>query len=136
MIEVAARTALATSDLAGLCPLIEPSHSRQSVWKLAEAMCAALEGEAARASALADDRPAIRQCRRHRLHARREGDRLGAGARRAASLHWDGVNALSPWRFGLAAATGTDIPPAWSNGASPQIRAWFARAPMIRSSRG
>jgi hypothetical protein len=55
----------------------------------------------------------------------------GPGARRAANLQWDGVNALSPWRFGLAAATGTDIPPALVNGASPQIRAWFARAPMI-----
>jgi hypothetical protein len=49
----------------------------------------------------------------------------GEGARRAASLQWDGVSALSPWRFGLAAATGTDIPPALVNGASPQIRAWL-----------
>ena len=131
MIEVAARTALATSDLAGLCPLIEPSHSHQSVWKLAEAMCAALEGEAARASALADDARRFGNVGGIDFMLAEKVIGSGAGARRAASLHWDGVNALSPWRFGLAAATGTDIPPALVNGASPQIRAWFARAPMI-----
>ena len=49
MIEAAARTALATSDISGLCPLVGPARSSDTVWKLAEAMCAALEGEPARA---------------------------------------------------------------------------------------
>ena len=131
MIEAAARTALATSDLAGLCPLVEPARSRQAVWKLAEAMCAALEGEAARASALADDARRFGNVSGIDFLLAEKVIGSGPGARRAASLQWDGVNGLNPWRFGLASATGTDIPPALIGGASPQIRAWFARAPMI-----
>ena len=131
MVEAAARTALATSDPAGLCPLIGPARSRDTVWKLAEAMCAALEGEGARASALADE-------------ARRRGDiggidfllaekviGAGAEARRAAALQWDGVRALNPWRAGLAGATGAEIPPQLVSRSSPAIQAWLARAPMV-----
>ena len=131
MIEAAARTALATSDVGGLCPLVGPARSRTTVWKLAEAMCAALEGEPARASALADE-------------ARRRGDvagidfRLaekfigsGAEARRAATLQWEEVRGLTPWRAGLAGAVGAEIPARLVNEAAPQIQAWLARAPMI-----
>jgi hypothetical protein len=131
LIEVAARTALATGDPAGLCPLVEPANSNDTVWKLAEAMCAALDGEAARASALVDE-------------AQRRGDVtgidlllaqkvIGAGgeARRAAALQWDAVNVLNPWRAGLASATGAEIPPRLINGAPLEIQAWIARAPMI-----
>ena len=131
LVEVAARTALATGDPAGLCPLVGPANSNDTVWKLAEAMCAALEGEAARASALADE-------------ARRRGDiggidymlvekviGAGAEARRGASLQWDNVDALNPWRAGLAAATGAEIPPQLMNSAPLPIQAWLARAPMI-----
>jgi len=131
MIEAAARTALATSDISGLCPLVGPARSRDTVWKLAEAMCAALEGEPARASALADE-------------ARRRGDvggidfRLaekvigaGAEARRAATLDWEGIRALNPWRAGIAGALGAEIPPQLVNRSAPQIQAWLARAPMV-----
>ncbi len=131
MVEAAARTALATSDISGLCPLVGPAASTDTVWRLAAAMCAALEGEPARASALADE-------------ARRRGDVagidfrlaekvIGAGAesRRAATLEWEEVRALNPWRAGLAGALGAEIPPRLVNRAAPQIQAWLARAPMI-----
>ncbi|HWT13791.1 MAG TPA: hypothetical protein VN231_13645 [Allosphingosinicella sp.] len=131
MIEIAAQTALATGDPAALCPLIGPAGSSDAVWKLAEAMCAALEAEPARATALVDE-------------ARRRGDLasvdvllaekvIGAGAeaRRAATIQWDEVSALNPWRFGLASATGAEIPPRLVTGASLPIQAWFARAPMV-----
>jgi hypothetical protein len=131
MVAVAAETALATSDPAGLCPLVGPADSREAVWTLAEAMCAALEGEAARASALADQ-------------ARRQGDVtgidfqlaekvIGAGAqtRRAVTLEWDQVSGLNPWRFGLASATGAELPASVVNRSAPHIQAWFARAPMM-----
>lgn len=131
MVEAAARAALATSDIGGLCPLVGPAGSSRTVWKLAEAMCAALEGEPARASALADE-------------ARRRGDiggidfRLaekfigaGAEARRAATLEWDQVPGLTPWRAGLAGAVGAEIPARVVANSPLQIQAWLARAPMI-----
>ena len=131
MIEAAARTALATSDISGLCPLVGPARSNATVWKLAEAMCASLEGEPARASALADE-------------ARRRGDIggidfrlaekfIGAGAetRRAATLQWEEAARLTPWRAGIAGAVGAEIPARLLNGASPEMQAWLARAPMV-----
>jgi hypothetical protein len=130
-IEAAARTALATGDPGAMCPLVGPASSRETVWKLAEAMCAALEGESARASALADE-------------ARRRGDianvdyllaekLIGATAetRRAATIEWDEVDQLTPWRVGLATATGAEVPARLVSAADPAIQAWLARAPML-----
>lgn len=133
MIEVAGQTALATADPAALCPLVGPAKrgSNDEVWTLAEAMCASLESEPARASALVD------QARR------REGSGgvdlalaekvVGAGAetRRSVAIDWEGVETLTPWRFGLASATGTDIPAPLLGRAGPRVQAWFARAPMV-----
>ncbi len=131
LIEVAARTALATADPAALCPLVEPAGASGTVWTLADAMCAALEGEAARASALVDD-------------ARREGDirgidlalaerviGAGAEARRSATLDWEPVVTLNAWRVGLASATGAPIPDRLLDASAPAMRAWRARAPMV-----
>jgi hypothetical protein len=133
MIESAAQTALATADPSALCPLVGPArhHSHDSVWTLADAMCAALEGEPTRASALAD------QARQHGgasgidLMLAEKVIGAGAEARRAANVEWGGVDSLNPWRFGLASATGTAIPAALMTAAGPRYAAWFARAPMV-----
>jgi hypothetical protein len=55
----------------------------------------------------------------------------GVGARRVANIEWDDVDGLNRWRFGLAAATGAEIPDRLVAGAAPPLQAWFARAPMI-----
>ncbi len=132
LIEVAARVALATADPAALCPLVGTARpgGRSAVWTLAEAMCAALESESARASALVDQ--ARGQGGEGGIDLALAEKVVGAGAssRRAAVVNWDGVDELTPWRFGLASATGTDIPAALMDGAGPAMRAWFARAPM------
>ena len=132
MIEVAAQTALATADPSALCPIVGPARelSNEPVWDLAEAMCAALEGEPARASALADE-------------ARRQAGTpvdvllaekvIGAAAetRRAAQIDWETVTEINPWRFGLASATGVEIPGPLMARAGPRLQAWQARAPML-----
>lgn len=133
MIEVAGQTALATADPAALCPLVGPAKagSRDAVWTLAEAMCAALESEPARASALVDQ--ARRQEGSGGIDLALAEKVIGAGAetRRSVSIVWDGVETLTPWRFGLASATGTDIPTPLLGRAGPRVQAWFARAPML-----
>jgi hypothetical protein len=132
MIEVAAQAALATADPSGLCPVAEPGRARSGdvSWLLAEAMCAGLESEAARASALIDQ-------------ARNQGATgidlalaekvIGASGetQRAAAATWEGVPVLNAWRFGLASATGTEIPAPLMASAGPRIQAWYARAPML-----
>ena len=133
MFDVAVETALATADPAGLCPLIGPGRavSNKPIWALAEAMCAALEGEASRASALID------QERRHggagNIDLLLAAKVVGAGenTRRAVTIEWDPVDSLDSWRFGLASATGLVVPERLMNAAGPRVWAWQARAPMV-----
>ncbi|MGE5722225.1 MAG: hypothetical protein ACM3YM_07160 [Sphingomonadales bacterium] len=133
MFAIAVQTALANADPAGLCPLVRPGRavSDEQVWPLADAMCAALAGDPARASALIDDA---------RRHGGTEGIDLalaekvvGAGenTRRAVTIEWDPVDSLNSWRFGLASATGLEIPDRLLDAAGPRVRAWQARAPMV-----
>ncbi|MEA3048161.1 MAG: hypothetical protein QOJ53_2493, partial [Sphingomonadales bacterium] len=132
MVEVAAQTALATADPAALCPLVAParSWSNDPVWILADGMCAALEGESARATALIDQARDQAGTGIDLLLAEKV---VGAGAetRRAVDIQWEGVDAINPWRFGLASAVGLAIPDRLMNNASPQIWASLARAPMV-----
>jgi hypothetical protein len=132
MFSVAVQAALATADPAALCPLVGPGRkvSDQPVWPLAEAMCASLEGEAARASQL------IEQARRRSgggIDTLLAEKVIGAGTntRRAVTIEWQGVDELNSWRFGLASATGLEIPGDLMNRAGAAVWAWQARAPMI-----
>ncbi len=133
LIEVAARTALATADPAALCPLVGSARTRgrSAVWMLAEAMCAALESESARASALVDQARGQGGGGGIDLALAEKVVGAGAASRRAAVVNWDGVDELTPWRFGLASATGTDIPAPLMGAAGLPMQAWRARAPMV-----
>lgn len=132
MIEAASETALATADPAALCPLVAPARtlSQDEVWQLADGMCAALEGEAARAGAIIDQ---LRDRNGQSVDLQLAEKVIGAGAetRRAAELRWDGVGQITPWRFGLASATGAAIPDNLLATAGPRVLAWLARAPMV-----
>ncbi|HEU5286542.1 MAG TPA: hypothetical protein VFU20_08575, partial [Sphingomicrobium sp.] len=47
------------------------------------------------------------------------------------TIEWEPVDRLNSWRFGLATATGMTLPDRLLRSASPQIRAWQARAPLL-----
>jgi hypothetical protein len=132
MIEVASETALATADPGALCPLVAPARSLSDaqVWTLADGMCAALEGESARAGAIIDQ---VRDRNGTSIDLQLAEKVVGAGAetRRAIQVDWDGVSRITPWRFGLASATGIVIPAPLMESAGPRIQAWLARAPMV-----
>jgi len=131
MLQVAVQSALATADAAALCPLEGGIRKYDAAIKqLVQAMCASLAGDQDNASAQIDN-------------ARRYG-RIGgidlaltekvigaAGSGRAATIEWEPVESLTAWRFGLSTAIG-GIPPArLINAASPQLRAFQARAPLL-----
>ncbi|HYI48065.1 MAG TPA: hypothetical protein VEX35_06325 [Allosphingosinicella sp.] len=132
MIEAASETALATADPAALCPLVAPARSLSDaqVWTLADGMCAALEGESARAGAIVDQ---VRDRNGSSIDLQLAEKVIGAGAetRRAIQIDWDGVGRITPWRFGLASATGVAIPAPLMEGAGARFQAWLARAPMV-----
>lgn len=133
MFTVAVQVALATADPAALCPLVAPGRavSDEPVWPLADAMCAALQGDSARASQLIDQARARSGAGGIDLLLAEKVIGAGLNTRRAVTVQWGGVDSVNNWRFGLAAATGLEIPETLMNGAGPQVRAWEARAPMI-----
>lgn len=131
--QVAMQVALATADPAMLCPLqpFAAERSRETGWRLAEAMCAGLAGEPSRAGRLID--AARRQRAAGGIDLLLAEKVLGAGAqgRRAVTIEWDGVDRLSAWRWGLATATGVTVPDELMTGAGPQVRGWTATAAGI-----
>jgi hypothetical protein len=131
MTQVAVQSALANADPAALCP-IEDGISKYdaNVRALVQAMCSSLAGEPETAAAQIDDA---------RRHGRIGGVDLAlaqkvagaAGSNQAATIEWDPVDSLTAWRFGLATATGMVPPDRLLNAASPQLRAFQARAPLL-----
>ena len=133
LFEVAMQAALATGDPGTLCPIANAAAavSEEVSWPLAQAMCAAMSGEAGTASALIDK-------------IRDDGDARGidvllaekvvgaaTNSRRSVAIQWDGIDRLTAWRFGIANATGVVIPPRLFETAGAQVQAWQARAPLV-----
>ena len=132
MTQVAVQSALASSDPLGLCPIADGLHKADPrILPLVQAICAGLNGEPDSASAQIES-------------ARRRGTIGGidlalaqkvAGATTdtgtAATIEWDPVQDLTSWRYGLATATAMSPPKRLMDSASPQLRAWYARAPLI-----
>ncbi len=133
MFAVAVQTALATADPAGLCPLVAPGRetSDEPVWALADAICASLGAEAGRASALIDQARRRGTARGVDLLLTEKMVGAGTDSRRAVTVDWGEVDGLNTYRFGLAAATGMDIPANLMAAAGSRMQAWQARAPMI-----
>jgi hypothetical protein len=132
MVQVAVQSSLANGDPSALCPLEDGIQDYdQRIRALVAAMCASLAGEPESAAAQIDDA---------RHHGRIGGIDLtlaekvvGAGANtgRAVTVEWDPVDQLTSWRFGLATATGMTLPDRLLKSASPQLRAFQARSPLL-----
>lgn len=132
MVQVAVQSALANSDPLGLCPVagqVEKVEPR--IDQLVQAICSALNAEPAKAKAQ------IEAARRRgpvggidlALAQKVVGATADTGT--AATIEWEPVEALTAWRYGLATATAMSPPERLLEAASPQLRAWYASAPMI-----
>lgn len=133
LFQVAMQTMLATGDPAGLCPLVEPAStvSNEAGWGFARAMCAALGGKPAVSKALFQ---AARRRTGRSIDSLLAEKVAGAAASGAVTIEWDGVDRLTAWRYGLATATGVEIPPTLLAGTRPQVAGWRATASMLDAS--
>ncbi|WP_246586769.1 hypothetical protein [Stakelama flava] len=130
--QVAMQAHLAMADPAGLCPLVGTAQtvSDEPSWKLAAAMCAGLAGKPDEAGKMIDS---LRRRGGNNIDILLAEKVLGEGAqgRRAVTIEWDGVDRLTAWRYGLATATGADVPDRLLRDAQPQVRFWRVQAPMV-----
>jgi len=131
MVQVAVQSALANADAPALCPLEDGIKKYDpGVIRLVQAMCASLSGESDAASAMIDQ--ARRYGRIGGVDLALAEKVVGAGANgRASTIEWEPVGSLTAWRFGLATGTGAVPPDRLINAASPQLRAYQARAPLL-----
>ena len=132
MVQVGVQSALANGDPSALCPLEDGIHDYdQRIRALVSAMCASLAGEPESAAAQIDD--ARRRGRIGGIDLTLAEKVVGAGANtgRAVTIEWDPVDQLTAWRFGLTTATGMVPPDRLVNSASPQLRAFQARSPLL-----
>jgi hypothetical protein len=131
MVQVAVQSALANADAPALCPLEDGIKKYDPrVIRLVQAMCASLSGQSDAASAMIDQ--ARRYGRIGGVDLTLAEKVVGAGANgRASTIEWDPVDSLTAWRFGLATGTGVAPPDRLINAASPQLRAYQARAPLL-----
>lgn len=135
LFDVALQAALASADPAALCPLADPASqiSKVEAWRFAKAICAGLSGEAGPASAQIDGARATAIGRGIDGILAEKVVGAGVNTRRSVNVKWDGVDRLTAWRFGMAAATAVEIPDALWGTAGRQVMAWRARAPLYAS---
>ena len=133
MFQVAMQSALASADPAGLCAMVEPAMetSKEPSWTFAKAMCSALSGESAQASALIDIAKAKASGRGIDGLLAEKIVGAGTNTRRAVVIQWDNVSNLTAWRFGLANATAVEIPEKIAASTNPRVKAWNARSPLV-----
>jgi len=130
---IAMQTYLASADPAGLCPLVAPAlrTSDEPGWQMSQAICASLSGDQGLASAVLNE--AERRGTARGIDFRLAEKVVGAGfdSRRSVNIEWEGVDRLTVWRFGMATATGVEIPDRLWEGVSPHVLAWKARAGLL-----
>lgn len=130
LFQIGMQAMLATADPGGLCSMVTPAlkTTPDRNWRLAEAICAGLEGDPGRAGPLVD---AARRRMGNEIDLLLTEKVVGMGGagRRAVTIEWNGVDQLTSWRWGLAMASGTAIPDELFTNASPQLRYWRATSP-------
>ena len=125
---------LATADPVGLCPITALTASGRAGWDwaLARAICTAFTGgEGAPALAVLDN--AMRKGVAPKIDILLAQKFAGAASqgRRAVKIEWGGVDSLTPWRTGLALATGLEPPEDLRKQAGAAYAVLAARAPML-----
>lgn len=132
MFQVAMQAMLATADPGGLCPMVRPALAAapDRNWRLAEAICAGLDGDPGKAGPLIDGaRRSLGNGIDLLLAEKLVG--MGVSGRRAVTIEWEPVDRIGAWRWGMAVASGTPVPERLYGTAGPQLRYWRATAPMI-----
>ncbi len=123
-------TSLAAGDIPALCPLASTARSisKDSIWPLAVAMCAGFEGDDVTA---ANGFNRLRQNEGVNNFDLLLGERiagLASGVGRAANIDWSDADRLTPYRFGMAAASGLELPEdLWERAPAP-MRGWAFRS--------
>lgn len=131
--EIALQTALANGDPAALCSAADGGAElrRERGWILAQAMCAGLAGQPTKAQALIKSARDSGVAGGIDLLLAQKVAGSGAKGQQAVTIEWQSVDRLTAWRYGLAMATGAEIPDTLFSTVSPNVQAWRALSPQL-----
>jgi hypothetical protein len=131
--QIAMQAALATGDPAALCPLADAAVTAlpERGWVLAQAMCAGLAGQPAKAQPLITAARKTGLARGVDLLLAQKVAGAGSQGQQAVTIEWDGVDQLTAWRYGLATATGVEIPDTLLATVQPNVQSWRAQSPAL-----
>lgn len=122
-----------TADFTGLCPIMATQGTLRddSHWDAAKTICEAFRGNS-RAALSQLDRDVSRGTmpKIDLLLAQKYAGAAGK-TRRAVTIEWDNVDALTPWRYGLAIGVGVEPPKRLMDAAGPEYSYVTALAPMV-----
>lgn len=131
--EVALQTALANGDPAALCSAADGGAAlgRERGWVLAQAICAGLAGQPTRAQALIKSARDTGVAGGIDLLLAQKIAGSGAKGVQAVTIEWESVDRLTAWRYGLAIASGAEIPDTLFATVSPNVQSWRALSPSL-----
>jgi len=127
---------IATGDIVGACPLavLRGGYRDDVEWRMLRSICNSYGGETARARndliRLRDRVDGEETEVIDVLLAQRFAGAAGLG-NSVVNIEWDDVDELTPWRYGLAAALGIDIPERLIDDAGPYYQRASASLPSL-----
>jgi hypothetical protein len=122
-----------TADFTGMCPVlsIQGMQDDTAEWSAAQSICDAFRGSGAAALArLERARVSGKMPRIDSLLAQKYAGAAGR-SRKAVTIEWDGVDTMTPWRYGLAIGVGLTPPDSAMSGAGRMYDYATALAPMV-----
>ncbi|MEO6093192.1 MAG: hypothetical protein ABIT04_13365 [Novosphingobium sp.] len=128
---------VATADFTGICPAVathgaaQGDSGRDPRWQIAQIICSGFQGDGAGALTRLDR--ALYRGVMPRIDMLLAQKYVGAAgkAQRAVTIEWDGVDEITPWRYGLAIAVGVEPPARLMDQAGPRYSYIAATAPML-----
>lgn len=124
---------VATADITGACPIVtfQGSVRKDPQWRVLTSICSAFQGQGTSAMTQLDRMTGGNVMPRIDMLLAQKYAGAAGKARRAVKIEWDGVEAMTPWRYALSIATGVEPPAALMRDAGERYALISATAPML-----
>ena len=131
--QAAMQAALATGDPGALCSLADQGAkvAGERAWLLAPGICAGLAGLPAKATPALNAAERAGVARGIDMLLAKKVAGTGSRGRQAVTIEWDSVTQLTAFRYGMATATGTEIPDNLLKTVAPRVQSWRAQSPFL-----
>ena len=130
-------TYVAAADFTGICPAMITQGERRDdpQWEAARDICLAFRGDGNLGLSRLDRALAREAMPKIDLLLAQKYAGAAGRARRAVNIEWEGVDELTPWRYGLTIAVGLEPPEKLMAGVAQRYAGVSALAPMLALER-